>query len=71
MTDNIPGKYFITFDPNASAVQYRRQRVTLEAKNDTEFQLREMIVQDTLTPKIGPTPWVSSLTYPHKANVTL
>ena len=30
-----------------------------------------MTAQDSFTPQVETTPWVSSLTYPHKANGTL
>ena len=71
MTDHMPGKYSITLDPNILAVQYRRCKVPIEAKEEIETKLREMTAKDSITLQAEPTAWVRSPTYDHNANGTL
>ena len=68
---SMPGKFSIPLNPIILPVQHRRSRFPIEAKT-IQTQLREMTVQDDkMTPQVEPTPWVSSLAYPKKANGTL
>ena len=67
----MPGKYRITLDTNIPLLQHRRCRISIEAKEDIEAQLKEMTVQGIITLQLVPTPWVSSLTYPCKVNGTM
>ena len=67
----MPGKYFSILDPNVPPMQHRRSRVPVEAKEVIETKLREPTVQDIIIPWVEPTPSMSSLTHPYKANGTL
>ena len=68
---NMPDKYSITHDLHIAPVQHGRHRVPIEAKVEIDAQLKEMTMQDIITPQVEPTPWVSSLTYLCSANRTL
>ena len=48
--------------------QHRRWKVPIEYKEEIEKELAEMVWQKIITKQTEPTPWVSSLTYPKKAN---
>ena len=49
-------------------VQHGRWKVPIEYKEEIEKELAEMVQQRIITKQTEPTPWVSSLTYPKKAN---
>ena len=59
----VPGKKVITIDLNIPSEHHRRQRVPIEAKEETEMKLREMTVQDIITPQVECTAWLSLLSY--------
>ena len=54
-------------DANILSVQHERCRLTIEAKEEIETQLKEMMTQ-IINPQVKHTAWVSSLTYLCKAN---
>ena len=62
------GEYNIKTDPTVPPVQHRRQKVPIEYKEEIEKELAEMVWQGIITKQTEPTPWVSSLMYPKKAN---
>ena len=68
---NMKGKYNIKTDPTVPPVQHRRQKVPIEYKEEIEKELAEMVRQGIITMQTEPTPWVSSLMYPKKANSKL
>ena len=43
--DSMPGTYSITLDPNISPMQNRKCSVPIEAKKDTDAQLKEMALK--------------------------
>ena len=53
---SMADKYLILLDPKIPSVQHGRCRVPIEAKEDMEIKLREMTVQDIITPQVEPTP---------------
>ena len=65
---DMKGKYDIKTDPTVPPVQHRRWKVPIEYKEEIEKELAEMVWQGIITKQTEPTPWVSSLTYPKKAN---
>ena len=65
---DIKGEYDIKTDPTVPPVQHGRQKVPIEYKEEIEKELAEMVQQRIITKQTEPTPWVSSLTYPKKAN---
>ena len=65
------GKYNIKTDPTAPPVQHGRWKVPIKYKEEIEKELAEMVQQGIITKQTEPTPWVSSLTYPKKANSKL
>ena len=65
---DMKGKYNIKTDPTVPPVQHGRQKVPIEHKEEIEKELAEMVWQRIITKQTEPTPWVSSLTYPKKAN---
>ena len=62
------GEYDIKTDPRVLPVQHRRWKVPIKYKEEIEKELGEMVCQGIITKQTEPTPWVSSLTYPKKAN---
>ena len=62
------GEYNIKTDPTVLPVQHRRQKVPIKYKEEIKKELGEMVHQGIITKQTEPTPWVSSLTYPKKAN---
>ena len=62
------GEYDIKTDLTVLPVQHRRHKVPIEYKDEIEKELGEMVQQGIITKQTEPTPWVSSLTYPKKAN---
>ena len=65
---DMKGQYDIKTDPTVPPVQHRRQKVPIEYKEEIKKELGEMVQQGIITKQTEPTPWVSSLTYPKKAN---
>ena len=65
---DMSGEYNIKTDPTVLPVQHGRWKVSIEYKEDIEKQLEEMVHQGIIMKQTEPTPWVSSLTYPKKAN---
>ena len=68
---DMQGEYNIKTDPTIPPVQHRRWKVPIEYKEEIEKELAEMVWQRIITKQTEPTPWVSSLTYPKKANSKL
>ena len=64
---DMQGGYDIKTDPTVPPVQHGRRKVPIEYKEEIE-ELAEMVHQRIITKQTEPTPWVSSLTYPKKAN---
>ena len=62
---DMQGEYDIKTDPTVPPVQHGRP---IEYKEEIEKELTEMVWQRIITKQTEPTPWVSSLTYPKKAN---
>ena len=68
---DMQGEYNIKTDPTVPPVQHRRCKVPIEYKEEIEKELAEMVQQKIITKQTEPTPWVSSLMYPKKANSKL
>ena len=68
---DMKGEYDIKTNPTVPAVQHGRQKVPIEYKEEIEKELAEMVWQRIITKQTEPTPWVSSLMYPKKANSKL
>ena len=65
---DMQGEYDIKIDPTVPPVQHGRWKVPIEYKEEIKKELAEMVHQRIITKQTEPTPWVSSLTYPKKAN---
>ena len=65
---DMKGEYDIKTDPTVPPVQHRRWKVPIEYKEEIKKKLAEMVQQRIITKQTEPTPWVSSLMYPKKAN---
>ena len=65
---DMQGEYDIKTNLTVPPVQHRRWKVSIEYKEEIEKELAEMVWQRIITKQTEPTPWVSSLTYPKKAN---
>ena len=65
---DMQGEYDIKVDPTVPPVQHGRWKVPIEYKEEIEKELAEMVHQRIITKQTEPTPWVSSLMYPKKAN---
>ena len=65
---DMQGEYDIKTDPTIPPVQHRRWKVPTEYKEEIEKEPAEMVQQGIITKQTEPTPWVSSLMYPKKAN---
>ena len=65
---NMQGEYDIKTSPTVPPVQHGRWKVPIEYKEEIKKELVEMVQQRIITKQTEPTPWVSSLTYPKKAN---
>ena len=55
-------------DLTVPPVQHGRRKVAIKYKEEIKKELAEMVWQRIITKQTEPTPWVSSLTYPKKAN---
>ena len=65
---DMQGEYDIKVDPTVPPVQHSRQKVPIKYKEEIKKELAEMVHQRIITKQTEPTPWVSSLMYPKKAN---
>ena len=65
---DMQGEYDIKTNPTVPPVQHRRWKVPIKYKEEIEKELAEMVWQRIITKQTEPTPWVSSLMYPKKAN---
>ena len=65
---DMQGEYDIKTDPTVPPVQHGRRKVPIKYKEEIKKELAEMVQQRIITKQTEPTPWVSSLTYPKKAN---
>ena len=68
---DMKGEYDIKTNPTVPPVQHGRWKVPIEYKEEIEKELAEMVWQRIITKQTEPTPWVSSLMYPKKANGNL
>ena len=68
---DMKGKYDIKTDPTVPPVQHGGWKVPIEYKEEIKKELAEMVWQRIITKQTEPTPWVSSLMYPKKANSKL
>ena len=68
---DMQGEYNIKTDLTIPPVQHGRWKVPIEYKEEIEKELAEMVQQRIITKQTEPTPWVSSLMYPKKANSKL
>ena len=67
-TGNMPGQYTIRVDTSIHPVQHARRRVPIEAREEIEKTLQNIVNNGIITPVTEPTEWVSSLTYPRKSD---
>ena len=65
---DMQGEYDIKTDPTIPPVQHGRQKVPIKYKEEIEKELAEIVQQGIIIKQTEPTPWVSSLMYPKKAN---
>ena len=65
---DMQGEYDIKTDPLVPPVQHRKHKVPIEYKEEIKKELSEMVWQGIITQQMEPTPWVSLLAYPKKAN---
>ena len=65
---DLAGEYDIKVDPTVIPVQHARHKIPIEYKEAIETELQKMEEQGIITSQVEPTPWVSSVTYPRKAN---
>ena len=65
---DMQDEYDIKTDPTVPLVQQGRWKVPIKYKEEIKKELAEMVHQRIITKQTEPTPWVSSLTYPKKAN---
>ena len=68
---NMTRTYTIRTDPSFPPVQHARLKATTKYKDQIEKALDEMVLKGVIAPVSRPTPWVSSLTYPHKPDGSL
>ena len=65
---DMQGEYDIKTDLTVPPVQHGRWKVPIRYKEEIEKELAEMVWQRIITKQTEPTPWVSSLMYPKKAD---
>ena len=70
-TGSRPGVYTIRLDPSVPPVQHTRRKVPIECREAIEKLLQDTVDQAIIAPVTEPMEWVSSLTYPHKADGSL
>ena len=64
----MKGEYDIKIDPSVAPKQHSRWKVPIESKEAIEKEIDYMLEEGIVIEQIEPTPWVSSATFPKKAN---
>ena len=67
----MPGVYTIRLYPSVPPVQHARRKVPTECREAIEKLLQDIVDQAIIAPVTEPMEWVSSLTYPHRADGSL
>ena len=67
----MPGQYTIRIDSSIPPVQHAQRKLPIEAREEIEKALQEMVDNGIIAPVTEPTEWVSSLTYPRKSDGTI
>ena len=65
---SLKGAYNIRVDPTVKPVTHTRRKVPIESKEAIDKELDYLIEEEIITEQVGPTPWVSSVTFPRKPN---
>ena len=65
---SLKGEYDIRVDPSVKPQQHSRRKVPIESKEAIEKEIDYMLEEGIVVEQIEPTPWVSSATFPKKAN---
>ena len=65
---SLKGEYDIRVDPTVKPQQHSRRKVPIESKEAIEKEIDYMLEEGIVVEQIEPTPWVSSATFPKKAN---
>ena len=65
---SLKGEYDIRVDPTVKPKQHSRRKVPIESKEAIEKEIDYMLEEGIVVEQIEPTPWVSSATFPKKAN---
>ena len=65
---SLKGEYDIRIDPSVKPQQHFRRKVPIESKEAIEKEIDYMLEEGIMVEQIEPTPWVSSATFPKKAN---
>ena len=65
---SLKGEYDIKVDPSVHPKQHSRRKVPIESKEAIEKEIDYMLEEGIVVEQIEPTPWVSSATFPKKAN---
>ena len=65
---SLKGEYDIKIDPTVHPQQHSRRKVPIESKEAIEKEIDYMLEEGIVIEQIEPTPWVSSATFPKKAN---
>ena len=65
---SLKGEYDIRVDPTVKPIQHSRRKVPIESKEAIEKEIDFMLEEGIVVEQIEPTPWVSSATFPKKAN---
>ena len=65
---SLKGAYNIRVDPTIKPVTHARRKVPIESKEAIDKELDYLIEEEIITEQVGPTPWVSSVTFPRKPN---
>ena len=65
---SLKGEYDIKLDPSVHPKQHSRRKVPIESKEAIEKEIDYMLEEGIVVEQIDPTPWVSSATFPKKAN---
>ena len=70
-TGNMQGESTIHLDPSIPPVQHPHRKVPIEAREEIEKALQQMVDKGIIALLTEPTEWVSSLTYPRKSDDTI
>ena len=65
---SLKGEYDIRVDSSVKPQQHSRRKVPIESKEAIEKEIDYMLEEGIVVEQIEPTPWVSSATFPKKAN---